>query len=99
MVSQFTLKGRIDRTSFLMSLVFAGLIYFSVSFLLGLVGFFSGLPSIFFSFVHFMVGFCIAIYCFTVTARRLHDLDQTGWLALISFVPIFNFILYGVLLI
>ena len=38
-------------------------------------------------------------YAFVITIRRLHDLNQTGWLSLLMFVPLINigFMLYVML--
>lgn len=35
-------------------------------------------------------GLAVIIPCFSVTVRRLHDTDKTGWWILISFVPVFG---------
>lgn len=43
------------------------------------------------SWLVIIVGYCVCIYLiFIVIIRRLHDLDKSGWLSLLSFVPLAN---------
>ena len=35
-----------------------------------------------------------SVYSFSLYARRLHDLDKTGWFSLLHFVPFLNLILF-----
>ena len=40
------------------------------------------------------VGFTLSFALLFASARRLHDLDRSGWWALVGFVPFLNFALF-----
>ena len=50
-----------------------------------------------FSIVAFIFGLVAMPLVFSIFIRRLHDLSQTGWLALLIFVPYINIVLIIVL--
>jgi uncharacterized membrane protein YhaH (DUF805 family) len=42
----------------------------------------------------FVFSLAILLPCYSISARRLHDIDRAGWWVLLSFVPIVGLIVF-----
>ena len=88
----FQFSGRARRKEYWLFMLFYILVY-----LIGMLLYSNSLnPNEVFVFVFllFMAGIIIPIY--TVTARRLHDIDRTAWWVLIYWIP-FGFLIIFIL--
>jgi uncharacterized membrane protein YhaH (DUF805 family) len=70
--------GRLDRENYIYGLI-AGIILGAVLSFIPIIGWIIGL------------GLCVV--GFGVTVRRLHDIAQTGWIALLGFIPVIGLFL------
>ena len=70
-------QGRLDKENYIYALVGSILVGIILSFI-PVVGFLLSIP--------------LAVIGFGVMARRFHDINQTGWFALVGFVPVVNLI-------
>lgn len=88
-------NGRLNRTNyFLGSVVAIPIVFFFYIFVQILVAILTNThnpPP--FSPLVFLLLLCTGVYSFSLSVRRLHDIGQSGWLVLLSFVPIANTIL------
>ncbi len=83
-------SGRLNRQGFLLSLLYP-FVYFLIPIALGLVLRGNTIANII-GFVFGIVGIIAMIPISISTAvRRWHDLNQSGWMALLSFVPLVSF--------
>lgn len=92
-------KGRFARGTFLMSLV-------GISLLGGLMKILnstytthnSPLIDLFLSFMILVIALAILMLAFSIWAKRLHDINRSGWWSLLLFVPLGNLLLFVYLL-
>ena len=86
----YDFKGRATRKEYFLFLLFQVLVIFLpliFSFIsYDITGGF-GILSTFFVYFYYIVFFLLIIPHFTVTIRRLHDANSTGWWILIACVP------------
>ena len=94
----FNATGRFGRMSLLAWNFLLGIVALPLILAIMLVaGFFSDTPSWGIGISLFVIVYIALIYCsFVFTIRRLHDLNKSGWLVLLNFVPLINvaFVLY-----
>jgi len=94
MTGYFSGHGRVDRLGYLMALLAAGLLFCAPAALAvwtrqdaGLRALESGLlEAAAVSAGTAAWGLALWIYC-AATARRLHDMDRSGWLAVLALIP------------
>lgn len=79
----FVVNGRASRYEFCGALF----VNIAVGLILGMI---SWLLPIFF-FIDWLYGAAVVIPLTTLTIRRLHDTDHTGWWVLVGCVPLLNF--------
>ena len=93
----FTAEGRLNRLKYfkyLLAFNFGMLfISFILSFIVGIVTAMLGLPEFIVSLFAYAISIPIAVGDVMLQIRRLHDLDKSGWFALLSLIPIINFCL------
>lgn len=100
-VQIFSPSGRIGRLRYLAYLTALTLVSYAVVaiplvMMLGSDG--SGSVDMLFGLVNAVVSIAGAVFGIIWAIKRLHDLDKTGWLALLMMVPLVNFIMILVLL-
>ena len=97
-------RGRFGRLSYLAWLLLLGLVSFVIAFVVFFIfgvsavllgqsspDSFGGLSAI--SILLFVIFYIVLIYfSFVFVIRRLHDINQTGWLSLLFLVPLVNII-------
>jgi len=88
--------GRVTRKEYWMFSLFYWLILLVASFLLGFAGALDGGDSSPFAMIGLVVLgiyiLALIIPVLSVTVRRLHDAGLSGWWALLSFIPIVNYV-------
>lgn len=99
--SFYSRHGRIGRIRFLSYSVLLWLVVMALLAVLGiisavLIGMFGGdiLPALLTIIVGVVYFFGNIIITFLPAVRRLNDLNRTGWLSLLLFVPFLNFLLW-----
>lgn len=96
-------SGRLDRLGFLIGTAYYLLLYVLLLagyvFLSQLVGKLGESDNVTDKFVHpvltvvgYLLIFMLAVLQVGIAIRRWHDMDQTGWLVLLSLIPIVNLI-------
>ncbi|XOZ33624.1 DUF805 domain-containing protein [Halomonadaceae bacterium KBTZ08] len=100
-VKVFSPRGRIGRLRYLAYLTALTLVTYAVVaipliMMVGSDG--SEGVSVIFSLVNAVVSIAGAVLGIIWAIKRLHDLDKTGWLALLMIVPLANFIMMLILL-
>lgn len=91
MVKIFTPNGRCDRSEFLIYLIFITLLLFIIFITLMLLGFDNWSTRIIFKNIYYILN----IYFLVVTfIKRLHDLDKSGWMVWLLFIPIINIYIF-----
>ena len=86
-------QGRIRRFHFLVGVVFINLVMG-----LFLAYYYSQMRFDMYKTLWGLFAFCI-FFLTSLMVRRFHDIDRSGWWALLFFIPFFNFILLIYLLI
>jgi uncharacterized membrane protein YhaH (DUF805 family) len=88
-----TFEGRARRAEYWWYTLFNAIIYFVVGLAAVLIGNATDTPA--------LAGVVIVVYVLAVlvpsiavTCRRLHDMGQTGWWQLLSFVPLGGFVVF-----
>lgn len=89
----FSLKGRIGRCRMLAYPVALFFAFVAVLIVLAIVGM-RDMESMMMKIVVGLLYIPMVVFSLAFTVRRLHDLDQTGWLSLLTFVPIVNFFFF-----
>lgn len=82
-ISIFSFEGRINRTSFLFTLI----PLFIISFFIRIAVVVGGLPIL--GIIFFIPAIWIAVATYV---KRWHDLGHTGWMAILLFIPFINFL-------
>ncbi len=90
------IKGRLNRKSYIIRTLIAGIV--QVCFFVLFLGFreppfmnvTSALLAFLASFFCLYISFCGFLITLSAAIRRLHDLDHTGWLCLLAFIPIID---------
>lgn len=92
----YSLEGRVGRIRFLAISMIWGLLAFVVVFILMiLLGLFGNSPSSSSLLLVYLTIIPMSIYTsFLLPRRRLHDLDKSGWLILLAFIPLINVLFY-----
>lgn len=93
----FSFTGRIRRIEYLLSIVIGGIIggiAYSLSIGTFVVG--AAVGSVGTSFFGVLIGCLVLLasiwFMLTQGVKRLHDLDKSGWLVLLMFIPLVNFV-------
>jgi uncharacterized membrane protein YhaH (DUF805 family) len=81
-------NGRARRQEFWMFVLFNFIISFALSLLEGMVGLKMGQ----FGIISSLYSLLVLVPSIAVGARRLHDINKTGWLQLLWFIPIIGWI-------
>ncbi len=84
----FTFSGRASRSEFLYILLFLSILYHTVTLFLMMLGSHSFIGKVFLSLPTSIILYLLI----PVLVRRLHDLNRSGWWALVGFSSIFAFI-------
>lgn len=79
-----TFEGRARRTEYWMFILFNALIRIALQIVSRIV------PPV--SYLASLYGLAVLIPGIAVTARRLHDIEKSGWLQLIGIIPIIGWI-------
>lgn len=82
----FSAKGRIRRSAFFWRALILGVIAFAI---LGIIESSYDEGTIMFLSVTFLV---LVVFGWIQSIKRLHDLNQTGWLSLLQLIPVVSFI-------
>lgn len=90
-INIWSLKGRLGRVRYIAYSVGFGTLFNIIGGALAAVGGNSLAPV-------FIVVALIAIFCFhtLLSVQRAHDFNTTGWLAILGFIPLLNFIFWFV---
>lgn len=94
----FDLDGRIGRADYIIRIIIATIVLGVLSFLNVMLIAVHQIPPIAVALGGIIV-IASVIISIVLMAKRLHDLDKTGWLSLLIFVPVVGFILFVVLLV
>lgn len=86
----FTFDGRIGKKQFLISFLILLVTHIVVMILVGVLSsIIGGLAGL----LGFVVYIGIMVAYFSIAIRRLHDLNQSGWLSLLLLIPLVNLIM------
>jgi uncharacterized membrane protein YhaH (DUF805 family) len=86
-------SGRASRSEYWFFMLFIYLSLFVVAFVGGLINGLTGMQSNGAAIIPGLYALALILPHLTVTVRRLHDTDRTGWWILISLVPLIGVIL------
>lgn len=90
----FTSKGRLNRKSYIYRSIFLSLVLSVIQAVLTFASNTIGALELLFAVLLLVLGIFGVVASIMMLARRLHDLDKSGWWMLLLFVPLVNILFY-----
>ena len=81
--------GRLNRRTYLVGGFLIGIVYYVVLYIVGLLGH-NALTSL----LTLVIVLLVMVIGFSMSAKRWHDLGQSGWLSLLLLIPLINFFVW-----
>jgi uncharacterized membrane protein YhaH (DUF805 family) len=81
--------GRLNRRTYLVGGFLVGVVYYIILYIIGLLGH-NALTSL----LTLVVVLLVIVVGFSMSAKRWHDLGQSGWLSLLLLIPLVNFFVW-----